>query len=291
MLEEMATVGEEYIVSWQPHGKAFRVHLPEVFARTVMPRYFKQTKYKSFMRQIQIYGFRRIRDGEDKGAYFHSKFIRNNSASMSLLPGITNQKIKGKNNKGKNNNKSSSAGHHYDAAGDPDSYSLETDVINVLQRLGQQVCTTTSNEEKKKRVCGKRGPASVFGTGGVDPHPVEEKALLDGSLIFNEDVSGDVPSPPQQLVPSPPKQLIGSEEICLLDWLDQAANTIFSRDEEQVSPYNHDALTILRGGGRQKYGDEGIFAGQRFFHVAETEMAFMEDFLAVVGMYSPRSAV
>jgi hypothetical protein len=43
MLEKMAKVGDESIVSWwQPLGKAFRVHQPDVFARTVMPRYFKQ---------------------------------------------------------------------------------------------------------------------------------------------------------------------------------------------------------------------------------------------------------
>jgi hypothetical protein len=83
MLEEMATVGAESIVSWQPHGKAFRVHVPDAFASTVMKRYFKQTKFKSFQRQLQVYGFVRINKGMDAGAYFHSMFIRNNK-SMSL---------------------------------------------------------------------------------------------------------------------------------------------------------------------------------------------------------------
>jgi hypothetical protein len=58
MLDEMATLKFESIISWQPHGTAFRVHQPDEFARIVMPRYFQQTKYKSFQRQLHIYGFR-----------------------------------------------------------------------------------------------------------------------------------------------------------------------------------------------------------------------------------------
>jgi hypothetical protein len=92
MLEDMAGGGSKNIVSWQPHGKAFRVHQPEVFAGRIIPRYFKQSKYKSFQRQLNIYGFRRILKGLDKGAYYHTLFIRNKK-SMSLR--MTRQIIKG----------------------------------------------------------------------------------------------------------------------------------------------------------------------------------------------------
>jgi hypothetical protein len=137
MLEEMATVGDESIVSWQPHGKAFRVHLPDVFARTVMPRYFKQTKYKSFLRQLQLYGFHRIRKGMDAGAYFHSMFIRNKK-SMSLQ--MSCQKIKGK--------KSCKAVVHQYlyAAGDPYFYSLGTDVDNNQCQDGHNLTTALHSD-------------------------------------------------------------------------------------------------------------------------------------------------
>jgi hypothetical protein len=107
------------IISWQPHGKAFRVHLPEVFARTVMARYFKHTKYKSFQRQLHLYDFHRIREGMDTGAYFHSMFIRNKE-SMSLQ--MTSQRIKGK--------KFSKAVVHQYAAGDPDFYFMARNADN-----------------------------------------------------------------------------------------------------------------------------------------------------------------
>ena len=80
MLERIANNGYQDVVSWQPHGKAFRVHHPEVFASEIMPRYFKQTKYKSFQRQLHMYGFVRTKKGMDKGAYYHDLFDQNNKS-------------------------------------------------------------------------------------------------------------------------------------------------------------------------------------------------------------------
>jgi hypothetical protein len=78
MLEGVAANGHEDVISWQPHGKAFRVHKPQEFATRVMACYFKQTQYKSFQRQLHIYGFRRItgKGMLDNGAYYHEQFIR-----------------------------------------------------------------------------------------------------------------------------------------------------------------------------------------------------------------------
>jgi hypothetical protein len=78
MLEGVAANGHEDVISWQPHGKAFRVHKPPEFATRVMACYFKQTQYKSFQRQLHIYGFRRItgKGMLDNGAYYHEQFIR-----------------------------------------------------------------------------------------------------------------------------------------------------------------------------------------------------------------------
>ncbi|KAL3910718.1 MAG: hypothetical protein SGILL_007582 [Bacillariaceae sp.] len=41
-----------------------------------MPRYFNQTKYKSFQRQCNIYGFQRIHHGPHKGGYAHKYFLQ-----------------------------------------------------------------------------------------------------------------------------------------------------------------------------------------------------------------------
>jgi hypothetical protein len=57
------------IVSWQPHGRAFRVHDPEKFEKLILSSYFKSSKYKSFSRQLNLYSFVRLsRSGPDQGA-------------------------------------------------------------------------------------------------------------------------------------------------------------------------------------------------------------------------------
>ena len=78
MLDDTAKEGMEDIISWQPDGKSFRVHKPKEFAANVMPRFFKKIKYRSWQRQLHIYGFRLIKNKKslDHGAYQHPQFVR-----------------------------------------------------------------------------------------------------------------------------------------------------------------------------------------------------------------------
>ncbi len=68
------------------------VHKPKDFVQEVMPHFFNQTKYASFQRQLNLYGFSRLTHGPDKGAYYHNCFIR---AERHLCKGMIRQKIKG----------------------------------------------------------------------------------------------------------------------------------------------------------------------------------------------------
>lgn len=177
----MATIGDESIVSWQPHGKAFRVHQPDVFARTVMTRYFKQqTKYKSFQRQLHMYGFRRIRTGMDTGSYYHSMFIRDKK-SISLR--MSCEKVKGNKKSGK------ASGHR--TADDPDFYSPEFILANNLTHLPQA------------------GDPIQLATGISYHHTDVEKELpISTAQLFNQQVAVKQvtggPSPSHQLFDEDP---------------------------------------------------------------------------------------
>ena len=92
MLDAMDQKGDKSIVCWQPHGRAFMVHKPKDFVQEVMPHFFNQTKYASFQRQLNLYGFSRLTHGPDKGAYYHNCFIR---GKRHLCKGMVRQKIKG----------------------------------------------------------------------------------------------------------------------------------------------------------------------------------------------------
>lgn len=83
----------EDIISWQPHGRSFSIHKPDRFVAEVMPKYFKQSKFSSFLRQLNLYSFTRQRAlGPDKGGYYHKFFLRGRRDLCSYL---TRMAVKG----------------------------------------------------------------------------------------------------------------------------------------------------------------------------------------------------
>ncbi|OEU18195.1 hypothetical protein FRACYDRAFT_182865, partial [Fragilariopsis cylindrus CCMP1102] len=81
MLDDAEKKGHSHIISWNTDGKSFvikqchnndsgSVLLP------ILKMYFRQTKYRSFLRQLQGYSFFRETRGEYKGKCSHSLFVR-----------------------------------------------------------------------------------------------------------------------------------------------------------------------------------------------------------------------
>lgn len=93
MLEDCEKTGDDHIVSWMDEGRSFRVHKPKSFMEKIVPHYFKQTKFKSFQRQLHLYDFIRTPRGVFAGAYAHPQFIR---GKKSLCLSLSPHKIKGK---------------------------------------------------------------------------------------------------------------------------------------------------------------------------------------------------
>jgi hypothetical protein len=52
------------------------VHKSDEFVEKVMPDYFDQTKYESFRRQLNLYGFTRVSRGKFRGLYSHPFFVQ-----------------------------------------------------------------------------------------------------------------------------------------------------------------------------------------------------------------------
>jgi hypothetical protein len=93
MLDNAAVEGFSDIVSWLPGStNSFKVHQPGVFAEGVMPRYFKKIQFKSFRRQINMWGFKRIEGGAGKGGYRHPNFIRGMPSLCCMMKSV---RIKG----------------------------------------------------------------------------------------------------------------------------------------------------------------------------------------------------
>lgn len=66
LLEEAETRGFVDVIRWLPDGKGFQVLSREMMEEVVIPLYFGATKWKSFQRQLNLYGFRSIKNPVNK---------------------------------------------------------------------------------------------------------------------------------------------------------------------------------------------------------------------------------
>ena len=81
-----------YCAAWLPEGKSFVVRSPDEFARQVIPKFFKATKFSSFTRKLYRWGFRQINRGigpDDPVIFGNDFFERDNEALMSQMRSIT----------------------------------------------------------------------------------------------------------------------------------------------------------------------------------------------------------
>lgn len=69
----------QHIISWQPHGRSFKIHDEKMFVERILPTYFFISKRSSFIRQLTNYGYHKIvgEENEDKDTYYHELFLRN----------------------------------------------------------------------------------------------------------------------------------------------------------------------------------------------------------------------
>jgi len=83
MLENAERDGYAHIISWMPDGKSFKIHVDgsldeehEKALIQVLKQTFNQTRFKSFLRQLQLYGFERIYKGPRRGECKHGFLVR-----------------------------------------------------------------------------------------------------------------------------------------------------------------------------------------------------------------------
>lgn len=66
-----------HAISWMSHGRSWKVLNKDFFMSEICPQYFAQTRYESFIRQVNGWGFKRMRrEGPDRSAYYHEHFLR-----------------------------------------------------------------------------------------------------------------------------------------------------------------------------------------------------------------------
>jgi HSF-type DNA-binding len=95
LLEESEIHHHQDIIAWQEEGRSFRIYDADRFVQEVMPKYFKkQTKLRSFQRQLLLYGWTRIvsKKGPEYNCYSHEKFVRGCTKLATEIRRMSNSK-------------------------------------------------------------------------------------------------------------------------------------------------------------------------------------------------------
>jgi hypothetical protein len=81
-------------ISWLPHGRSFIIYKKKTFAATVLPKFFKATKFTSFTRKLNRWGFTRVTRGPEMGSYYHRQFLRDSPELCLRMSSHTSSKYK-----------------------------------------------------------------------------------------------------------------------------------------------------------------------------------------------------
>jgi hypothetical protein len=81
------------LIAWDPTGGSFHVYDQARFAREILPRYFKHNNFASFIRQLNMYGFRKmstiehgsLKNERDDIEFAHPHFIRGQESLLELI--------------------------------------------------------------------------------------------------------------------------------------------------------------------------------------------------------------
>lgn len=79
-------------IQWSRSGRAFQITDVSLFASIILPKYFRTSKFSSFQRNLNLYGFSKVRRGPDTDMYAHPSFVRGCPEVLSELRKCSNSK-------------------------------------------------------------------------------------------------------------------------------------------------------------------------------------------------------
>lgn len=83
------------IVTWMPHGRAWKILDKERLLSIAIPAYFGQTKFESFTRQLSGWGFKRMHSlGADYSCYYNQIFLQGLPQLTILMKRVITRKGK-----------------------------------------------------------------------------------------------------------------------------------------------------------------------------------------------------
>ena len=81
------------LISWAPNGRSFVIKNQSRFSKELLPLYFKHNNMASFIRQLNMYGFRKLTSIENSGLkadkddmeFYHQYFLKGQESLLEYI--------------------------------------------------------------------------------------------------------------------------------------------------------------------------------------------------------------
>jgi hypothetical protein len=127
VLEDCHELGLTNIMSWKENGKSFQIHSKRLFEDRIMAKYFDTTRFKSFQRSLNLWGFYVRKPNDTSGHDTASMDVDSTSSKDNTIP---------------NQEKSGECYHPYFVRGNPD-------LCNRMKRIKKKTSKTRRPSSKK----------------------------------------------------------------------------------------------------------------------------------------------
>jgi len=229
ILDDASGAGFDDIISWTPDGNSFKVFSKARFEEVVMGRYFESNKYKTFQRNLNLWGFQVGPNKEIKNEFF----VRGQPELCGQMQRVKNRGayIRGagtqqrarkvlREDTTKPSGLSKSQGHNTTASMSPAMSSRQHVMQQHLQRLLNDGISATSTTSTS--------PAMTFPGSCNSASLLQDRASLL-SLLVDEEARSSATA-------GAIHRLIGRQEISQLQRTDEVSTAVLSLLAELRSP-------------------------------------------------------
>jgi len=176
-----------HLIRWSNDGRAFVVFHSEEFAQKALSNYFRHRNFSSFVRQMHLYGFKKISIQNGAIQFSHADFIRGREDLLhriSRKPGVRSRQQSGGVKKEEMMSESDFALQNdpFVAGGVAGDLTTITSLRSQLEELREQnVRLAQANEDLQKQVHHLQGNGGSFGFGE------DLDSSMDMKLDWNDD--------------------------------------------------------------------------------------------------------
>jgi hypothetical protein len=138
LFQIVSATATDRCITWTARGDSFVISDPDSFARDILPTYFKHNNIRSFVRQLNTYGFRKrtnISSTDEHLEFFHEKFRRDQPALLTQIKRCHQPKPQARSTQLEVASHDTSVGR-VGGGGAPDMDSVKNRVGELKNRLG-----------------------------------------------------------------------------------------------------------------------------------------------------------